>query len=804
VLVRDLRHTFRALWRAKGFTAVAVLCIGLGVGLNTTIFSVVDGVLLKPLPYADPDALVEVMSVNQRAGVLEGPLSYGDLKDLAGQSTTLTGIAGTRERSFTLTDGGNPERYLGSGISWNLFPLLGITPQLGSSFGPEDEQPGAQPVAILSDALWRLRYNADPQITGRVVIIDGVPTTVVGVMPARFEFPQNQKLWVPLSRLADPLARQVRSGFAVGRLAPGATLDQVRSELAALALRLAEQFPDTNRDWSASAQPLRQAMIPDDVALVIWLMMGGVTLVLFIACANVANLQLARATSRRREIAVRASLGAGRGIIIRQLLTEAVALSFLALPLGLIVAQVGSGMIFDAMPVDRVPYYITWEVDTRSAIWAVTVAVSTAVLFGLFPAFQATRGALHEDLKEGTRGNSARRSLLRSTLVVAQVSLALVALVGALMFVRSFRNLDGFDVGFDPAPLLSMRFAMPDESYGGPDARARRVQDVIERVEALPGVEAAFASNLVPLQAGGGGGNIVVDGLPSEPGREPGIGLFGVTPHFFRTLGVQPIAGRDFTDADGWSRSDIAVVNQAMADRFWPGRDAVGGRFRMINGDAADVWFTVVGVVPDVKTDDVDPDDVPFPAAFVSYLYQQTLNTGLTVRVASGDPAGLTTAVRGAIHDSDRNLPIFQVATVDELRRLGYWQYGLFGWVFGAIGLGALLLAAIGVYGVLSYAVSQRVPEIGVRVALGASRGAVVRLIVTQGLGLAAVGVVIGTLLAPAGTWASRSFFYNVSPFDPLTFALVAVFLLAVAFAASYIPALRATRIDPLTALRES
>ncbi len=803
-MLRDLRHSLRSLWHAKGFAAVAILCLGLGVGLNTTIFSVVDGVLLKPLPYADPEGLVEVVAVNQRVGIQEGPLSYPDLKDLADNSTTLVGMAGTQGRSLTLTDGGNPERYWGSGVSWNLFHVLGITPQLGSGFGPDDEQPGAKPVAILSDALWRLRYNSDPAIVGRVITVDGIPTTVVGVMPERFEFPENQKLWIPISRLADPEARQARSLFAVGRLAPGVTLDQARSELATMAARLGDEFPGSNRDWSVSAQSLREALIPDDVALVIWLMMGGVTLVLVIACSNVANLQLARATARRREIAVRASLGAGRFAIVRHLLAEAVVLSLLALPLALVVAQLGSQMIFSAMPTEQVPYYITWEVDARSALWAVGIAVSTAVLFGLFPALQATRGALHEDLKEGTRGNSARRSLLRSSLVVAQVSLALVALVGALMFVRSFRNLDGLEVGFDPAPLLSMRFAMPDESYSEPDARMRRVQDVLDRVEALPGVEAAFASNMVPLQAGGGGGNIVVDGLASEPGREPGIGFYGVTPHFFRTLGVTPIAGRDFTDAEGWSRTDVAIVNQAMAERFWPGRSAVGGRFRMINGEAAGTWFTVIGVVPNVKTDDVDPDDQPFPGTFVSYLYQQTLNTGLTVRARSGDPEALTSAVRGAIRDSDPNLPIFQVATVEQLRRLGYWQFGLFGWVFGTIGFGGLLLAAIGVYGVLSYAVTQRVPEIGVRVALGASRGDVIKLIVMQGLGLAAIGIVIGTMLAPAGTWASRSFFYNVSPFDPVTFIGVACFLLAVAFVASYVPALRATRIDPLEALREA
>jgi predicted permease len=749
---------------------------------------------------------VQVVSVNQRMGVDQGGVSYADLRSFVEASSTFAGLAGTQGRSFTLTDGGNPERHLGAGISWNLFPLLGIVPQLGAGFTSASEQPHAEPVVILSDALWRLRYNADPAMVGRSVVIDGVPTTVVGVMPERFEFPENMKLWVPISRLANPRAHEARGLFVIGRLAPGASLERARSELAAMAARLADDFPGSNRDWSASAIDLREAFIPQEVTLVIWLMMAGVTLVLLIACSNVANLLLARATARRREIAVRAALGAGRATIVRQLLTEAILLSLLAVPLGLVLAVAGAKAIFSMMPAEQVPYYITWSVDARSQAWAVVVAVTTAAVFGLFPALQATRGALHDDLKEGSRGNSARRSLLRSSLVVVQVSLALVSLVGALMFVQSFRNLDSFEVGFDPRPLTTLRFAMPNETYGGEDARARRVQDILERVEAQPGVEAAFASNLVPLQAGGGGASIVVDGQPTEPGREPSIGFTGVTPRFLSTLGVSTVDGRDFTDAEGWARVDLAVVNQTMAERFWPNRSAVGGRFRIITGDpdAIGRWFTVIGVILDIKQDDVDPDDQPFPAAYVSYLYQQTLNTGLTVRVSDGDPAAITPALRGALRASDPNLPVFQVATMEELRRLGYWEYGLFGWVFGAIGLGGLALASIGVYGVLSYAVSQRVPEIGVRVALGATRRDVLGLIVRHGVGLAGIGVLIGLALAPAAMWTGRSLFYNVSPFDPSALAAVALFLLFVAFAASYLPALRATKIDPLDALRQS
>jgi putative ABC transport system permease protein len=471
-------------------------------------------------------------------------------------------------------------------------------------------------------------------------------------------------------------------------------------------------------------------------------------------------------------------------------------------PLGVVLAIVGSRLIFNAMPPDQVPYYISWSVDARSMAYAVVVAVTTAVLFGLFPALQATRGALHEDLKEGTRGNSARRSLLRSSLVVSQVSLALVALVGALMFVRSFVNLDSFDVGFDTRPVMTMRFYLPGEPYAGVDAKARRVEDIIERVEALPGVEAAFSSNMVPVSGGGGGGNILIDGQPTEPGREPGIAFMGVTPHFAQTLGLPIVAGRDFTEAEGWSRSDVALVNETMARRFWPDSSPVGRRFRLVNPGLDQRWFTIIGVVGDILHDDVDPNERPDPSAYVSYHHQQTLNTGLTIRVA-GDPASVTSAVRSEIREADPNLPVFQVATMEHVRRIGFWQYGLFGWVFGTIGGVGLLLASIGVYGVLSYAVSQRTQEIGVRVALGAVHRDVVRLIVGHGLLLAGIGVLVGLALAPLGTYASRSFFYEVSPFDPVTFAAVSAFLVGVAALASYVPALRAARVDPLAALRQ-
>jgi putative ABC transport system permease protein len=540
--------------------------------------------------------------------------------------------------------------------------------------------------------------------------------------------------------------------------------------------------------------------VPQDVTQIVLLMMAGVTLVLFIACSNVANLQLARASARRREISVRAALGAERKRIVTQLLTESVVVSLLSVPIGLVLAQLGSRAIFDMMPPDDVPYYITWQVDWRSFVFSVAVAASTAVLFGLAPALQATRGNLHGDLKEGTRGNSVRSSPLRSGLVVLQLSLAAVSLIGALLFVRTFSNLDTYDVGFDTAPILTMRFALTGEEYRDGEARRRRVEDVVKRVEATPGVVAAAASSFVPLDGGGIGANIVVDGRPTEKGQEPSIDFIGVTPHFHRTLGVSMTSGQDFTDAEGWSQTPVAVVNETMAKMFWPDRPAVGGRFRLASGPLKD-WFTVTGVAPDIQHDDINPESQRYPVAYVPYTYQHAANPGLLIR-ASGPPGGLVSAVRQQIRESEPNSPISAVFTMDEVRAAGYWEYGIFGWVFGTIGVVGLLLAAIGVYGVLSYSVSQRTPEIGVRIALGAGRPAVLWLIVSHGMWLAGIGVLLGLGLAAVAMPQARQFFFEISPYDALVYSSVAVFLLAVAFLASALPALRATKVDPLVALR--
>ncbi len=800
----DLRYAFRSLWHSKGFALVAILCLGVGIGINVSIFSVVDGVLIQSLPYDHADHLVVVNEDNRVADITRSALSYGDLRDLRDATPkSFTKMGAALSRSLALSDGQDASRYYGAAVSWDLFPMLGTQPILGRPFAPDDDRIGAEPVVLLSYDVWMERYLGDRTVSGRRVLINEKPYTIVGVMPRGFTFPEVEKLWIPLTPAAATLPRDSRDLQTYARLAPGVTIARASEDLASAAAKIAAAYPLTNQGWSASALGMHDAVVGSDVKQILSLMMAAATLVLFIACSNVANLLLARASVRRRELSIRAALGAGRGRIIRQLLTENVALSLASVPLGLLIASAGDRALYALMPPDGTPAYIHWEIGWRSVAYTLSIAIGTAVIFGLLPALQASGGNLQARLRDGGRGTVGGRAFLRKGLVVVQLAFALIALVGASLFARTFSNLDGYDLGFDPSPLMTMRFYMPGlpgDPYDAPDGKERRVQDVVQRIEGLGGVQAAFASNLVPLDGGGGDGPVVIDGAPVDPAHQATVSFNGVTPHFFRTLGVAATRGRTLTDAEGWSRSGLAVINQTMATRFWKDTDPIGRRFRISSGEAPD-WFTVIGVIADVKQTNIDPSVGSGPSAYVPYIYQQRPNTGLTIRVA-GSPSSIVAAARAEIRASDPNLPVFKVNTMETVKRLSFWQYGLFRWVFGTTGVTGLLLAAIGLYGMLSYAVAQRTQEIGVRMALGANTGRVLRLFVGQGLTLASIGVVMGLAGAAGAATQMRAFLYNLSPFDPLSFSGVALFLVVVAGLASLVPAWRATGVDPIVALR--
>jgi putative ABC transport system permease protein len=801
MLVKDLRFALRSALNNKGVTALAVLCLAIGIGLSTMMFSVMDGVLIQPQPYRNPEGIVVLHTTQKQTGVSRGDLSWLDLKDWQERSRSFSALAGLQYRSFTISDGGDSDRYAGAAISHDLFNLLGKAPQRGRGFTADDDRQGAEPVVLIGHDLWKRRYNSDPSIVGRGIHVNSRPHTVIGVMPPEFKFPGNEYLWLPLAEYAVSQQRGARNLLVFGRLRDGVTLGQARREADAVAANLVTAFPETNDGLGAYVRPLSEWAIPADVRVIILTMMGAVTMVLLIACFNVANLMLARASTRSREMSIRTALGASRGQILRQLLTESVIVALLSVPFGMLCAYAGLRLIDMSIPPDSIPFFIHWELNLRGFLYAVFVASLTGMIFGLAPAVQGSKADLQEALKEGGRGMAGgSRAWIRNALVVAEVALSLLLLIGASLFVRSFLHLQRASGGFDTAPLMTMRFYMPNEQYPTPASKTQRVDDIMRRVEGLPGVQAAFASNMIPLSSGGGDSTILIDGRAFPKGEEPGIEYVGVTPHMLKTLGLPIVRGRELTDAESMTRSQVAVVNQAMAKKFWPGDDALGHRFQLLEEKTAG-WLTVVGVTPDYRHGEMDNATPIEPCAYVSFAYGAFPNTGLTVRVA-GDPGTISAPVREAIRASDPSLAVFSVSTMETLRERGYWQYFLFGWMFSLYGGIALLLASIGVYGVLSYSVAQRAQEIGVRVALGAGRMDVLKLVVMQGVKLALIGVAIGIVGSFFVTPVIGSQLVNVSPTDPLSFIGVSIFLTAIAFIASYLPARRATTVDPLVALR--
>lgn len=781
-----------------------VACLALGIGVNSTIFSVVDTVSIRPLPFRAPEELVALHATQTANGIRRGSVSYPDFQRWKTETQSFAAMAVVSGRTMTVTDRDESERFLGALVTWNLFPLLGIDPILGRQFREDEDQPGAAPVVLLSHGLWQRKFLGDPSVVGRVITVNGAARTVVGIMPERFQFPGFAQLWIPLVPIEHASDRNTRNLAAFARLNPSASLENARRDISSVADRLSSSFRE-NDGWNATAITLRDDLMPTEVTLMVTTMMGAVSLVLLIACANVANLLLARATARQREIAVRTALGAGRGRIVRQLLTESVLIALASAPFGILLAVFGLRWLTAAIPPDGMPpYYVNWDMSWRVVIYTVVTSAITGIIFGLAPALHAADSDLHGALKEGGRGSggSARRNRIRNALVVAEIALSLVLLVGASLFIRSFLNLQGADGGLNTGPLMTLRFSLASENYQTEEAKTRRVEDILRRVEALPGVEAAFASNLVPFSGGGGGAGVEPEGRIVEAGKEPQINYVAASPHLIRTLGMPILAGRDFRDDEGASRSRVAIVNSPMAKYLWPDRnDVIGLRFRFATG-ADREWITVVGLVGDFNVFSVRSQDPP-KVAFVSYPYMAVPNTGLTIRVAGGvPPESITAQVREEFRKSDPFVPLFNIRTGEENRLFSFWQDRLFGWMFSIFGAIALLLATVGIYGVLSYSVEQRTQEIGIRVALGASRREVFRMILRQSAVLAGAGILIGAVGAGLVTPFVRSILYNVTPTDPLSFVSTAVFLVLIAILAGVLPARRATSVDPIIALR--
>jgi putative ABC transport system permease protein len=797
-LVQDIRFAGRALGKARLFTGIAVICIGLGIGATTTIFSTVNAFLVRPLPFRDDDRVVALYETQSSRGIREGQLTLGNFVDWRRESRTLEGVAVYSDGNYNLSSagGGAADLVKGASISVGLFPMLGVAPVLGRDFTAEEERPGQDAVVLLSHRLWQRRFGGDSSVLGRTVVVAGQPRTVVGVMPPGWNFPNTHDIWLP--QRVDPAGEdRVGHGFdGVGRLRPGVTIEQARADLASIAARLERAHPETNRGWGVSITSFRERLV-DEFRTVLLIFLGVVFFVLFIGCANVANLLLARAATRRREMALRTALGAARSRIIRQLLTESVLLGVAGGALGVILSLWGLDVIVAAIPYE-LPYWMHLDVDWRVLVFAVAVSMLSGAAFGLAPALQLSRPQLRETLNDSGRGSTVARGAgrLRGALVVTEVALSLVLLIAATLMMRSFVALQGADPHFDASNTLTMRLSLAGEAY---DARPRRAQyfsRLLERVRSVPGVEAATVVNYVPLEGSNTGTTLYVEGYPQAQGEELGASFRTTADDYLRVLRAPIVAGRWFTPREVAESSTVAVVNATLARRFWPGADAIGHRVR---SSPDRPWLTIVGVAPDLRQRKLD--ERPDPMLYVPYSSSAFRTMTLLVRT-TGNPASGAAAVRSAVRSVDASIPIEEPMTMEEIIHRSVWQSRLFGGMFAVFAAIAVLLAAAGVYGVVAYSVVQRTHEIGIRMALGAAARDVVALVVNQGARLALLGVLLGLAGALGLTRLLRTLLYGVAPTDPLTFVLVPLLLGVTALAASWVPARRASRVDPMEALR--
>ncbi len=803
-LWQDVRYAARTLRKNPVFTIIAVVCLSVGIATNTTLFSCFNAMVLRPLPFPNPDELAYVFDRDPAWGPrASSSISYKSYLDYREQARSFAQLGAAAGRSLVITDGEEPERIFGNLVTANLFPALGIMPQLGRNFREDEDSLGARGVVILSDAVWKRRYNGDSSIINRIISINNQPFTVVGVMPPRFEFPEEAQIWIPAGPMLGNDRRESRSVVAYGRIKTGISVDAAAKELAAISKRLNDQYDPTTK-LVGSARSLRSQFVEPEVTLITATMFGAVTLVLLIACANVANLMLTRAAARQREIAVRAAIGAGRWRLVRQLLTESFIIAAVSGLLAIPLTWVGLKLIDRGIPPENpLPWYFHWGVDSTTLLYTFAIAVVTSVVFGLVPALQVSRGRVYDALREGGgKGSfgSAKKNKLRSALVIAEVALSLVLLVGASLFTRTFFVLQDVSTGFDSSRLMTLRFYLPGQRYDSVSSMRMRVEDVLQRVSAIPNVEAVTASNSIPMGSCCPGGNVIIEGQPRVEGRDPVINWTGVSGKWFETFGVKLIAGRTFTDLELSGNAGVAVIDETMAKKFWPKTTALGQRFRLLSDSSRSI--EVIGVAPVIRINGLDDTDEQAPLAILPYMFLPARNNALMVRVRNGDPLAVMPAIRTALKAADPTLPIFEQNTMDKIRTLSFWQYKLFSQMFGAFGIIALLLAAIGVYGVISYGVSQRTQEIGVRVALGAGGRQVFGMVLGEAAWLAGIGIVIGIVGAFGVTRVIASLLIGVSPTDPLSFGSVALFLTLVALLASYVPARRAMRVDPLVALR--
>jgi predicted permease len=805
-LFEDLRYGLRMLRHAPGFTAIALITLALGIGANTAIFSVVKAVLLKPLAFTDPDRLVNLWASNpHNPGDNIIPVTRADFEDWRNRTHSFAEIGATYDVHKSLTGAGEPAALDGYAFSANVFDVFGVTPLLGRTFTVEEDHPGADRVVVLGYSLWQSKFGGDRSVVGKAIVLDGQSYTVLGIMRPGFNYPGSSDFWVPIALEPADMANRRRPYLRpVARLKPGVTLEQANADLVNVATRLQEEYPETNASRSAIVEPIRQLYV-GDIEPALLALLGAAGFVLLIACTNLANLLLAHSAGRRKEFAVRIALGATRGRLLGQLLAESTLLSLAGGLLGLLLVFCSQGTLLKLFPNDianlNIPRIDAIPVDSGVVAFALLLGVFTGVLFGLLPALHTSAGEVYETLKEGGRsGSVAGRERTRSVLVIAEMALSLVLLAGAGLMIKTFLRLEGTSLGFNPDHVLTAQLLLPDNKYPKLEDRARFLQETLARITALAGVQSAGAVAFAPLSGFWGATNFTLEGLPAAPGsvaRQADFNL--VSPSYFRTMQVPLILGRDFEAGDSVHAAEVVLINQSMARQFWPQQNPVG---RRLNPDPAmfgNTTWEIVGVVGDIKHFGVA--EPTHPTIYRPFAQESFPLIAFAIRTQL-PPETLAKAVRQAIWSVDQDQPISKVITMDAaaaesvtLRKISMILLA------GFAGL-AVFLAVVGLYGVMAHLVAQRTQEIGVRMALGARPKDISRLVALQGLRLAAAGVVFGTAAALALTRLLASLLFGVRPQDPATLTGVALLLSGVAWLASYMPARRAAKVDPMVALR--
>jgi putative ABC transport system permease protein len=797
-LLQDLRYALRQLLKSPGFTVVAVITLALGIGANTAVFSVVDQVLLHPLPYPDSNRIVKVSQTFE--GISTDDASSANYLDWVSQNQVFAEMAASHGWQGSLSTGDRPERVKGTMATPSFFPLFGVNPILGRGLEASDAQPGNDHVVVLGYGLWQRYFAADRTIVGRNIRLNGEQYAVVGVMPPNFSPDEYGELWLPspwgvpthpLAPDKDPRQFRDRNYLDVwARLKPGVTMPQARAELDTIGLRLEKQYPDSNEKVGVSFLPLHEYVV-GDIRPVLLVLLAAVVVVLLISCANVANLLLARATARTREISIRTTLGASRRRLLRQLLTESVLLALLGGVLGLLLAVVAVPSLVALSPPD-IRQFTQIGINREVLAFSFLASVVCGIAFGLIPALQASRSNPNEFLKEGERGSAANRGRTRSALVIAEVGLSLVLLVGAGLLVKSFARLMHVNAGFDPNHLLTFNLGLPSST----DAAHQLAfyQQVLERLQALPGVQSVGAVSRLPLAGGNSSRSFSVPG--NEKGYSADIRVS--TPDYFRAMGIPLLRGRSFSESDLGNSLNVAIVNEALARAVFPGQDPIGRQLTNFGPD--NLTLQIIGVVGNVRHVGLDTD--PHSEIYQLLGQAQWPSMFVTIRSATSDATSVTSAARNVVWSVNKDVPLVNVRSMQDViansvQRRSFSMLLLT--IFAAV---AMLLAAIGLYGVMSYSVAQRTKEIGVRMALGARRPDVLVLIVKQGMALVLMGIAAGTLLSFGMTRLISGMLFGITAADPLTFAGVAVLLGTVAFLANYIPARRAAKVDPMVALR--